>query len=174
MPYSQKLVEKEKRRKRDDELKKQAKIARRHKIKSAKKSSKNTKIPVSKDEQKSGHLDAITKALLESTGPLPDLLPDELLQSIPSEQPMENTTSIIASTKRRKFLDCDSNAPKDIKRGHIHIRVLEDLKMVLPPKSSKSSIHLKNPRFAGTGSGTSRRRVAWGKKPFVVAKKTVS
>lgn len=92
--------------------------------------------------------------------PLPDFLPDEILAAEPVHQ-LPN--AVVASRGRQistksklKMLDTLNRLPKDIKRGSVRIRVLEDDRGLLPPKASISSKRLRE--FWLTGRGESLER----------------
>ena len=82
---------------------------------------------------------------------LPVLLPDEILAAEPvipaPRRPFSN--SKVATGQKRKFLDPESKPPKDIKRGTVTIRVLQDTKSVLPPKSSQLGKNIRESWLAG-------------------------
>jgi U3 small nucleolar RNA-associated protein 16 len=81
---------------------------------------------------------------------LPALLPDEILAAEPAIRPP--TPPPIVTTvipKKHKFIDADPKPPKDVKKGAVKVRVLEDNKSALPPRASKASKHLKESWLAG-------------------------
>ena len=73
--------------------------------------------------------------------PLPLLLPEEILAANPPAHalipPFSN--SKLATNQKRKFVDLEPKPPKDIKRGSVNVRVLQDNRSILPPKSSHAS-----------------------------------
>lgn len=89
----------------------------------------------------------------KSTGksPLPLLLPKEILAAEPViHAPLPPLSkSKLAMSQKRKFLDPEPKPPKDIKRGNVNIRVLEDHRSSLPPKSSQTSKALRESWLTG-------------------------
>ncbi len=88
-----------------------------------------------------------------SGDPLPALLPDELLAAEPMARmptpPLRRDVVNATVNTRRRFLDQTSKPPKDIQRGGVRIRVLEDRRAMLPPKVSKDSQMLRESWLAG-------------------------
>ena len=71
--------------------------------------------------------------------PLPALLPDEILNAEPTIQaPAAHLTMTqpAKNTKKKLLLDMQDKPPKDLVRGDTKIRVLEEDRLLLPPKSS--------------------------------------
>ncbi|KAL8732703.1 MAG: hypothetical protein Q9181_003871 [Wetmoreana brouardii] len=86
-------------------------------------------------------------------GILPELLPEEILTAepmprLPTPIPQLGMVKVTANRKRR-FLEQTTKPPKDIRKGNVRIRVLEDTKPVLPPKVSKSSQMIRESWLAG-------------------------
>lgn len=83
--------------------------------------------------------------------PLPLLLPKEILAAKPAVSapvfPFSN--SKVAISQKRKFVDLEPKPPKDIKRGNVNVRVLQDNRSVLPPKSSHASKTLRESWLTG-------------------------
>ena len=83
--------------------------------------------------------------------PLPLLLPKEILAATPAVYapilPFSN--SKFAVSQKRKFVDLDPKPPKDIKRGNVNVRVLQDNRSILPPKSSQASKTLRESWLTG-------------------------
>ncbi|CAF9911240.1 MAG: hypothetical protein ALECFALPRED_007210 [Alectoria fallacina] len=83
--------------------------------------------------------------------PLPLLLPKEILAATPAIYapilPFSN--SKFAVSQKRKFVDLDPKPPKDIKRGNVNVRVLQDNRSILPPKSSQASKTLRESWLTG-------------------------
>ncbi|KAL9104317.1 MAG: hypothetical protein Q9163_000708 [Psora crenata] len=72
-------------------------------------------------------------------GTLPALLPDEILNAEPTSRAPALSTSIIRParhSKKKLPLDTLDRPPKDLIRGTTKIRILQDDRMILPPKSS--------------------------------------
>ena len=83
-------------------------------------------------------------------GPLPALLPDDILAAEPVMRlPTPPPTITTITSKKRRFIDADPKPLKDIKRGPVRVRILEDSKSVLPPRASKASRSLKESWLAG-------------------------
>jgi len=93
---------------------------------------------------------------------LPALLPDDILAAEPPVRPPTPPPIALAViSKKQRFTDTDPRPPKDIKKGSIKVRVLEDNKSVLPPRASKVSKNLKESWLAGERGrkkAVSRRR----------------
>ena len=110
-----------------------------------------------------------TTSKLSGKRSLPLLLPDEVLAAQPvipaSRRPFSNSKGAIR--QKRKFIDLESKPPKDFKRGDVTIRVLQDKRSVLPPKSSKLSKSLRESWLAGRRGfkgeiGVPRRKLSGG------------
>ena len=162
----QEAVTKEKRKARDSRLKEQAKSANKRKS--------NLRAPLlesdfdNASERSDGTVPnrqkTSTYPRLNGKGPLPALLPDEILVMEPAARPPTPPTepearlpSVSKISKKRKFLDADPKPPKDVKRGPVNVRVLEVQRQLLPPKASKTSKALKEAWLAGRrGPGGTR------------------
>ncbi|KAI4108294.1 MAG: hypothetical protein L6R37_001167 [Teloschistes peruensis] len=75
--------------------------------------------------------------------PLPDLLPEEILAAeaptrLPTP-PFREELVKVSANKKRRFLEKATKPAKDVRRGGVRIRVLDDTKSILPPKVGKSS-----------------------------------
>ena len=83
--------------------------------------------------------------------PLPLLLPEEILAAQPVVRAPTSTlpNSKVAVSQKRKFLDLESKPPKDIRRGGVTIRVLQDNRSILPPRSSQVSKALRESWLSG-------------------------
>ncbi|KAL8696282.1 MAG: hypothetical protein Q9201_007736 [Fulgogasparrea decipioides] len=86
-------------------------------------------------------------------GVLPELLPEEILAAepmprLPTPIPQLSIVKVTANKKRR-FIEKTTKPPKDIQKGNVRIRVLEDTKTVLPPKVAKSSQMIRESWLAG-------------------------
>ena len=110
-----------------------------------------------------------TTSRLSKKTTLPLLLPDEILAAQPvlsaPRRPFSN--SQVAMRQKRKFLDLESKPPKDIKRSDVTIRVLQDKRSVLPPKSSQVSKSLRESWLTGRRGfkgeiGVPRRKLSGG------------
>ena len=110
-----------------------------------------------------------TTSKLSGKRSLPLLLPDEVLAAQPvipdPKRPYSN--SKVAIRQKRKFLDYESKPPKDIKRGDVTIRVLQDKRSVLPPRSSELSKTLRESWLTGRRGfkgeiGVPRRKLGGG------------
>ena len=110
-----------------------------------------------------------TTSKLSGKRSLPLLLPEEILAAqpvIPAPKP-PFSNSKVAIRQKRKFLDLESKPPKDIKRGDVTIRVLQDKRSVLPPKSSQFSKSLRESWLTGRRGfkgeiGVPRRKLGGG------------
>lgn len=170
--FRQEAITKEQRKARDTKLKEQAKTANRRKsnhwealteneLDNASELSKGT-VPSQQN--------ASTYPRFTSKGPLPALLPDEILAIEPAAHrptpPIDPEARLVSVTKKRKFLDADPKPPKDVKRGSVNVRVLEVQRQLLPPRASKTSKALKEAWLAGRrgpgGAGLVQRRKLGG------------
>ncbi|KAL8910730.1 MAG: hypothetical protein Q9171_004023 [Xanthocarpia ochracea] len=152
---TQRAAEKQKRRERDMLLKSQAKGLKKE---SAQFTSRKAPSDISTEdggvEQKGfPRLDDTNWANWTSGDALPALLPDELLAAEPMARmptpPLRRDVVKATVNTRRRFLDQASKPPKDIQRGSVRIRVLEDRRAMLPPKVSKDSKMLRESWLAG-------------------------
>lgn len=93
---------------------------------------------------------------------LPLLLPEEILAAEPVVHVPKSpfASSKFATSQKRKFLDLEPKPPKDIKRGNVNVRVLQDNQSILPPKSSQASKALIESWL--TGRGLQRRNPSGG------------
>ncbi|MCJ1404299.1 hypothetical protein MMC11_007524 [Xylographa trunciseda] len=153
---TQSLARKQKRRARDVHLKEQAATSKKER-------SKRPKRPSQLDDTTSTLHDGTAanpktstaegKNTSKRTDPLPDFLPLEILAAkrvVYPPTPLRIAT--IANARKRKFLDADPKPPKDLKRGSVTVRILEENKSSLPPRSSKLSKSLKESWLAGQRS----------------------
>lgn len=94
-----------------------------------------------------------TQVKRPSRAALPKLLPKEFLEEgplmRPPTPPMSIPTKKASSNNKLKLLHAKSKPPKDIKRGSISIRVLENNRSLLPPKGYESSKLLRESWLAG-------------------------
>lgn len=172
MERRQKEEKKHKRREHDQRLRLQAKSAkdpqyndkpstedRRTKASSAKNAEADGQTPVG-GSKSTGKFPSIISdegwrppANSRTSGktPLPLLLPEEILAAQPVVRAPTPTlpNSKVAVSQKRKFLDLESKPPKDIKRGGVTIRVLQDNRSILPPKSSQVSQTLRESWLSG-------------------------
>ena len=94
--------------------------------------------------------DTQPKARSSVKTPLPALLPDDILAAKPVIRPPAPPPSAkIVPNQKRKLLDVESQSPKDIKRGNVKVRVLQDERASLPPKASQTSKALRESWLAG-------------------------
>ncbi|KAL8828762.1 MAG: hypothetical protein Q9170_006463 [Blastenia crenularia] len=159
---AQRAVEKQRRRERDSLLKGQAKTTK----KVTEQVDSEDSRPVSPMEDNQSYqpspstLDPPNAFKWSSNEPLPALLPDELLAiepmvrlSTPIPEPVVAKPSV--NTKRR-FVEEISKPPKDVRKGNVRIRVLEERRTVLPPKISKSSKLIRESWLAGRSGAKGR------------------
>ena len=98
-------------------------------------------------------LDMASGLQWSSKDPLPALLPDELLAAepmyrLPTPSPEPIVTKALVNKKQR-FLEETSKPPKDVRKGNVRIRVLEEKQGRLAPKVSKSSQVIRESWLAG-------------------------
>ena len=152
---NQRAAEKQKRRERDMLLKSQAKGSKKE---SGQFTWRKDRSDISAedgevDQKDFPRVDDTNWANWTSGDPLPALLPDELLAAEPMARmptpPLRRDVVNATVNTRRRFLDQTSKPPKDIQRGSVRIRVLEDRRAMLPPKVSKDSQMLRESWLAG-------------------------
>ncbi|KAL9577767.1 MAG: hypothetical protein Q9212_006156 [Teloschistes hypoglaucus] len=84
---------------------------------------------------------------------IPDLLPEELLAAEPPARlptpPLRADSVKVSANKKRRFLEKPTKPAKDIKRGGVRIRVLNNTKSILPPKVAKSSQMIRESWLSG-------------------------
>ena len=100
--------------------------------------------------------------------PLPDLLPDYILQSKPGEwlPPLPEKATAQKPNKLR-FLEREEKAPKDVRKGDVTVRVLKSKgKLNMPPRANKSSRDLRESWLRGIRKGVQMERKSW-KRSFV-------
>ncbi|KAL9120908.1 MAG: hypothetical protein Q9187_002535 [Circinaria calcarea] len=165
--------EKKNRKKRqvlDARLKEQAKSAKRQKRKEKSASSESDPDATIDDPLLARVGDDRPGAAFKfnSEGPLPLHLPDEILASKPVIRlPTPPPDSRSSKSHKHRFIDMEPKPPKDIKRGSLRIRVLEDNTSTLPPRASKVSKSLKESWLTGRrgprgGVGSLRRKMGGG------------
>lgn len=104
---------------------------------------------------------------------LPAVLPDEILNAVPADRLPTPPPDIQRKySKRHRFFDEEEKPPKDIRRGDVTIRVLDDkaAKSTLAPKSSKQGQKVREAWIAGKRNPKplpGLKRVPGGKKGFV-------
>ncbi|KAI4093458.1 MAG: hypothetical protein LQ344_002871 [Seirophora lacunosa] len=94
---------------------------------------------------------------------LPTLLPDEILAAEPVIRfPTPSPERVVAKApinKRQRFLEETSKRPKDIQKGNVRIRVLEEQRSILPPKVSKMSQSIRESWLVGRPGAKGRATV---------------
>ncbi|KAI4270306.1 MAG: hypothetical protein L6R38_007168 [Xanthoria sp. 2 TBL-2021] len=152
---TQQAAEKQRRRDRDSRFKSQAKNSKVEAAKlKAKEESSDTSSEDNEDDQKSSqHPHNPDQGIGKSRDTLPTLLPEEILAAeptarMPTPPPKRDVVKATVNTRHR-FHDQNSKPPKDIQKGNVRIRVLEDRRAILPPKVSKDSQKLRESWLAG-------------------------
>ncbi|KAI4150280.1 MAG: hypothetical protein LQ341_001118 [Variospora aurantia] len=141
---AQRAAGKQRRRERDTLLKLQAKTTKKDPIPTTgvMEASSSPSPPGFPNEAKWSSRDA-----------LPALLPDEILAAEPIKlfptPPPEPVLAKAPINKRQRFLEESSKTPKDIKKGNVRIRILEEQKVILPPKVSKRSQSIRESWLVG-------------------------
>ena len=170
--HRQEADRKAKRRERDQLLKSQAKASSKHKQPKEKPLPSN---PLSKDAQVNArttnpHDDPQSKPKPTSKTPLPTYLPASVLATSPPPLPsVQPPTRPSSTSQKRKFLDADPKPPKDLKRGNLKVRVLQEEKTSLPPRVSKNGRALREAWLMGRRQGAvvPRREAGWKRREFV-------
>ena len=169
---AQQAVEKQRRRDRDRLLKSQSQLSKKQpQVTDA----DDTKSEISSDDDMPDQvapppLDDKDQMDWSKQLPLPELLPEEVLAAEPAVRPPtpppQNGLVKAATNKKRRFLEKKEKPIKDLKRGNVRIRVLDDRRSVLPPKVSKSSRMIRetwlNGRPGATGKPMFERRKVGG------------
>ena len=165
------MARKVKRRKRDAHLRKQAELAKQsNRTDAVILPDSDPDITMSNGENVSEPKQSLPPAPNSTIdlNNLPDLLPDYILATEPVIPAVTKPRqSLLARSNKRKFLDVDPKPPKDVKRGSVSVRVLEQTKSILPPKAAKSSKHLKEAWLSGHrgrdgGVASQRRKIGGG------------
>ncbi|KAL8902509.1 MAG: hypothetical protein Q9207_004648 [Kuettlingeria erythrocarpa] len=151
---AQRAAGKQKRREHDTLLKLQAKATKKEAEQTG---IKDTRLEVPTDDRAAAPPQAPASEFRWSRAdPLPALLPDELLATepmprlpTPSPEPLEPALAKVPINKRQRFLEETSKPPKDVRKGNVKIRVLEDSRAILPPKVSKQSQSIRESWLAG-------------------------
>ncbi|MCJ1438414.1 hypothetical protein MMC27_007802 [Xylographa pallens] len=150
---TQSLARKDKRRARDAHLKEQAatsKKERRSHVNHPSKLDDATSAPYDSTAPKPNPATAGSKKTFKRTDPLPDRLPADVLAAEPIAHPPTPPRIVtIVNPRKRRFCDADPKPPKDLKRGSVTVRILEENNSTLPPRSSKLSKSLKESWLAG-------------------------
>ena len=94
---------------------------------------------------------SLAKSKSSKKARLPLLLPEEILAAEPiARVPIpQSSESKLAIGQKRKFLDPEPKPPRDVKRGNVNVRVLQENRSLLPPKSSQNSRTLRESWLAG-------------------------
>ncbi|EON64410.1 hypothetical protein W97_03641 [Coniosporium apollinis CBS 100218] len=105
---------------------------------------------------------------------LPALLPEELLAAAPEVRPPTPpppaaAQAVARKAKHHRFLDADERPPKDVKRGPVSVRVLQQTNRLLAPKASANSRNLREAWLKGR-QGLGRGGGKGGGKGMVGAK----
>ncbi|KAI4144609.1 MAG: hypothetical protein L6R39_004104 [Caloplaca ligustica] len=152
---AQRAAEKEKRRKRDTLLKIQAEATKKETGK-ATGQHKRPRTPTDDDmvdTTASPPADAPQDIKWPTKDALPELLPDDILAAEPMLRlPTPSPELIVAKApvnKKQRFLDGSSKPLKDLRKGNVRIRVLEERRGILPPKVSESSQLIRESWLAG-------------------------
>jgi len=170
--YRDEILRKEKRKLQDERNKAQAKASKKAKVEQTPETQSSETIPQD-DDLVSESTATIQGSVVRDSGRmvLPALLPDEILNAEPVYRaPSPVSGQPRQSTKKHKFFDDVKKPAKDIRHGDVTIRVLENDKRMLPPKSSKAGQNLKAAWMAGrrNKSGPSGlKRVSGGPKSFI-------
>lgn len=167
----QNAVQKRKRQERDEKLRTQAKIAKKHRVASISPpleedvGHEHSEHSIDDQESELSDQDNL-KRNWSGKGPLPSLLPDEILAAEPITRlptpPSEHRRIINVSSKKLKFLEADTKPPADVNRGPIRVRVLEVNRGTLPPKASKSSKTIRESWLVGRNASMQRRKIGGG------------
>ena len=148
---------KAKRRKRDYDLKEQARTSKKRKISQVQDrdndSSDASSLPDQPNSMTRDSVNNLAKSLLQSEGPLPAYLPDEIFAVEPESRPeilLTVQTKIPKSPEpgqeeksKRKRLDVQLKPVKDVKRGNTRVRVLPQQSSALPPPVVQRSARIR-------------------------------
>lgn len=162
---AQRAAGKQKRRERDRLLKLQAKSTKREAEQMDAQESMHA-IPTRGDMEDSSSpppSDSPNGFKWSSRDALPTFLPDEILAAepvirFPTPSP-ERVVAKVPINKRQRFLEETSKRPKDIKKGSVRIRVLEEQRSSLPPKVSKMSQSIRESWLVGRRGAKGRATV---------------
>ncbi|CRG88964.1 hypothetical protein PISL3812_05999 [Talaromyces islandicus] len=146
------ILRKEKRKLQDERNKSQAKASKKTKLEKPSDSRPAEPTLAQDDDLISESTATLQGSVVRDSGRLvlPALLPDEILNAepvytVPSPAPEPSRQS----TKKHKFFDDIKKPAKDIHHGDVTIRVLENQKNMLPPKSSITGRKVKAAWMAG-------------------------
>ncbi|KAL8965051.1 MAG: hypothetical protein Q9183_004058 [Haloplaca sp. 2 TL-2023] len=169
---AQQAVEKQRRRDRDRLLKSQSQVSKRQPqvidaVDTESEISSDDDVP---DQVAPPPLDDKDQMDWSKQLPLPELLPEEVLAAEPAVRlptpPLQKDLVKVAANKKRQFLEKKEKPIKDLKRGNVRIRVLDDRRSVLPPKVSKPSQIIReswlNGRLGARGKPMFERRKVGG------------
>lgn len=144
---------KRKRKERDERLKAQAKTTKRN-GKSGASNAKTARMDEAVGDEDTPPPQPSTKPS-NTKPPLPPLLPSHILASPtppPTLPPLPSTfTPNPPPNQKRKFPTLDPKPPKDIKKGNVRIRVLEEGNAMLPPKASMTGRSIRERWLMGRG-----------------------
>ncbi|KAL8916699.1 MAG: hypothetical protein Q9208_008346 [Pyrenodesmia sp. 3 TL-2023] len=155
---AQRAAGKKKRRDRDTLLKLQAKATKKEAEQTG---TKDVGLDTPTDDEMDGRDSTpprkpATDYKWAKTKQLPALLPDEILAAAPvprlptpSPEPAEPALAKAPMNRRQRFLEERPKPPKDVRKGNVRIRVLEDRGAILPPKVSKQSQSIRESWLAG-------------------------
>ncbi|KAI4130212.1 MAG: hypothetical protein LQ338_001827 [Usnochroma carphineum] len=152
---AQRTADKQKRRERDRLLKLQASATKKKQEETDDKDVRH-RAPTDDDTEDQAFpapLDAPNEVEWPTKEPLPALLPDEILAAKPMTRLPTPSPELVPAkapmNKKRRFLEESTKPPKDVRKGNVRIRVLEDTRAVLPPKVSKDSQGIRESWLAG-------------------------
>ncbi|KAL1966092.1 hypothetical protein VTN77DRAFT_4840 [Rasamsonia byssochlamydoides] len=175
------LLKKEKRRQLDEKHKLQAKASGK-KTKESSVGSRTSELKSAQDDSVSESTATLQGSISKDSGrlALPALLPDEILNAEPVARPptppSESDDLKRKKPQKLKFLEKVEKPPKDLHRGGVTIRVLEDRSSskkttpTLPPKMSKAGRNIREAWIAGQrnkNNPNGLRRIAGGPSSFV-------
>lgn len=156
---TQRAAEKQRRRDRDSRFKSQAKNSKVEAAKlKAKEECSDTSSEDDEDDPKSSrHPHNPDQGTWTGRDALPALLPEEILAAeptarMPTPPPKRDVVKATVNTRHR-FFDQNSKPTKDLQKGNVRIRVLENRRAILPPKVSKDSQKLRESWLAGIRLG---------------------
>ncbi|KAJ9667048.1 hypothetical protein H2201_002883 [Coniosporium apollinis] len=169
-----KEAERKRRRERDEKLRKQAEKKERRRERGERERAKTAAV-LEEDVAAPAADDAATALDLNN---LPALLPDALLAAAPEVRPPTppppSATQAVAKKPKQhhRFLDADEKPQKDLKRGPVNVRVLQQTNKLLAPKASANSRNLREAWLKGrTGLGRGSGKGMVGAKMERRAKK---
>lgn len=166
-------MQKEKRRLQDEKNKSQAKISIKSKPEKVQQTQSVDSKPISDDDLVSESTATLQGSVVKESRRrlLPALLPDEILNAeLVDTLPLPPFEEKRKDTRQHKFFKDVEKPAKDLHTGNLTIRVLENRKDMLPPKSSKAGRNLKAAWISGQRSRTGPaglKRVGGGPKSFV-------